>query len=247
MEAEERLMADYPYMPFWTDAYLGDTSHLRTIEHGAYMLLLIACWRTKDCALPNDDKLLARYAGIGDKQWQRMKPIILKFFEVDENTISQRRLTKERVAVEQRSNQARKAANAKWLKTKKTGDASASSGQCSNDAIHNHSHTHTHKEDIIGGGYAFEGETIKLKPADYRRWQKAYPAIPDLTAELTGLDAYYTQEGVKDWFVRTSGALTKKNAQYLAGKKTPAHKMTDAEYNARQNDLVTSNPMGGPQ
>lgn len=240
-------MADYPYMPFWTDAYLGDTSHLKTIEHGAYMLLLIACWRTKDCTLPNDDKLLARYAGLGDKQWQRVKPIILKFFEVDEDTVSQRRLTKERVAVEQRSNQARKAANAKWLKTKETGDAGASSGQCSNDAIHNHIHNHTQLKNNNRGKWVFEGKTIRLNQRGFDDWKKAYSAIPDLRAELTSLDDYYTSEKVDKWFPRASAALAKKNAQFLAGMKPPAHKMTDAEYNRLHNDLVSANPLGGPQ
>ena len=28
-------MADFPYIKFYTDAYLADTTHLRTEEHGA--------------------------------------------------------------------------------------------------------------------------------------------------------------------------------------------------------------------
>ena len=39
-------MAEAPIMPFATDAYIGDTTHLTTIEHGAYLLLLFAMWRT---------------------------------------------------------------------------------------------------------------------------------------------------------------------------------------------------------
>ncbi len=67
-------MAQFPALPFWTDAYLGDTSHLTTIEHGAYLLLLFTAWRSKDCSLPDDDKLLARYARLSPAQWTRCAP-----------------------------------------------------------------------------------------------------------------------------------------------------------------------------
>ena len=53
-------MAQFPVLPLWTDAYLGDTTHLTTIEHGAYMLLLMVSWRSPDCRLPDDDAMLAR-------------------------------------------------------------------------------------------------------------------------------------------------------------------------------------------
>ena len=50
-------MAEFPAMQIWTDAYLGDTSHLSTTEHGAYFLLLMAMWRNGG-SLPNDDAML---------------------------------------------------------------------------------------------------------------------------------------------------------------------------------------------
>ena len=37
-------MTGNAYMPFYVGDYLGDTSHLSTIEHGAYMLLLMHYW-----------------------------------------------------------------------------------------------------------------------------------------------------------------------------------------------------------
>jgi hypothetical protein len=51
-------LAEFPALPLFTDAYLGDTTHLSTFEHGAYLLLLIVSWRTPGCCVADDDALL---------------------------------------------------------------------------------------------------------------------------------------------------------------------------------------------
>jgi len=93
-------------------------------------------------------------------------------------------------------------------------------------------------------GYVFEGKIVKLSQEDFTRWQKAYPAIPDLRAALTNIDDYYTSNPPKgNWYVAASGNLEGKNARYLKDRTKNPAKTTDAEYNVRHNDLVTSNPM----
>lgn len=79
-------MAEFPALPLWTDAYLGDTTHLTTIEHGAYLLLLISMWRAGG-SLPDDDKLLARYVRMTPAQWARIKATVRAFFRVDAGAI----------------------------------------------------------------------------------------------------------------------------------------------------------------
>src|SRR4051812_4450301 len=70
-------------MPFYIDTYMADTSHLSTLEHGAYMLLLFAAWRRPACDLPDDDRLLAKYAKQPLNRWkEKLRPIIEPFFEV---------------------------------------------------------------------------------------------------------------------------------------------------------------------
>src|SRR5262249_20392612 len=63
----------------------------------------------------------------------------------------------------------------------------------------------------VQSSYAFEGKVIRLNQRDYDRWQKSYPAIPDLRAELQALDDYAASPGGEDfkrkWFFRTSAAL----------------------------------------
>lgn len=118
-------MAEFPAFPLWTDAYLGDTTHLTTIEHGAYLLLLMTAWRSKDGMLPNDDKLLARYAKLNLQQWKRIRPILEPFFGVSLNGWCQGRLTDELVAVRQHSKKQSKKAKARWLKNNDSDNAVA--------------------------------------------------------------------------------------------------------------------------
>ena len=95
-------MAEFPCLPLFTDAYLGDTTHLTTAEHGAYLLLLIAQWRSKDCTLPNDDKLLSRYTKMNRKEWGKARPILESFFRVNGTTWVQQRLQDEKRYVEEK-------------------------------------------------------------------------------------------------------------------------------------------------
>jgi uncharacterized protein YdaU (DUF1376 family) len=118
-------MAEFPAMPFWTDAYLADTTHLTTIEHGAYLLLLIAMWRAKDNRLPSDDAKLARYAKLTAGQWRRIKPTIMEFFRDDGTWITQGRLTDEAAFVRRTSARQSDNAQARWRKNKETHDATA--------------------------------------------------------------------------------------------------------------------------
>lgn len=112
-------MAEFPALQLWTDAYLGDTSHLTTIEHGAYLLLLMTAWRSGDCSLPDDDKMLARFARMNTQQWARVKPIMLTFWKVENGRWRQSRLTDEWGAVKQKREAA--AANGKLSALKRKG------------------------------------------------------------------------------------------------------------------------------
>lgn len=67
------------------------------------------------------------------------------------------------------------------------------------------------KEDIITGGYAFEGRVIKLKEADFRRWESAYNLV-DIRAALQSRDDWIDgqpSEHRKRWFQSTSNYLAR--------------------------------------
>jgi len=74
-------MAAIPFMPLYVADYLSDAAHLNTLEHGAYLLLIMTYWQRGE-ALPNDDKKLARIARIGPREWNRLRPTLSEFFEV---------------------------------------------------------------------------------------------------------------------------------------------------------------------
>ena len=109
-------MAQFPALPLFTDAYLGDTTHLTTLEHGAYLLLLITAWRAPECRLPNDDKMLCRFTKLSPAQWKRIKPILMEFFEVEDEHIYQKRLLDERDVVKRLTMQRSNAGKASALK-----------------------------------------------------------------------------------------------------------------------------------
>ena len=137
-------MAEFPALPLWTDAYLGDTSHLTTMEHGAYLLLLIVAWRSKDTRLPDDDKLLARYTRCTVGQWKKLRPILEPFFKVEGGFWMQGRLNDEAKAV--RSKKEAAAANGRASALKRQGrhsterERSDSGASTKNQLNHNHNH-----------------------------------------------------------------------------------------------------------
>ena len=84
-------MTDLPWMKLWVNQHLAATAHLLPAEMGAYDRLLFIMWQQGGW-LPNDPKLLARYCRMTVKQWERVAPIVMGFFEaidLDEGPIIQ--------------------------------------------------------------------------------------------------------------------------------------------------------------
>lgn len=84
-------MAAIPYMPLYVADYMSDAAHLSTIEHGAYLLLIMTYWQRGE-ALPADDKKLARICRLGPREWGRVKGVLSEFFQVDCSTWSHKRI-----------------------------------------------------------------------------------------------------------------------------------------------------------
>lgn len=98
-------MAKFPSLPLFTDAFISDTVHLNAAQTGAYLMLLMVAWRADDCRLPDDDKILSRYARMSLRQWLPNKLVIMAFWKKDKNNNwYQSRLVDERTYADDKRN-----------------------------------------------------------------------------------------------------------------------------------------------
>ena len=65
-------------MPIYIGDYLADTSHLTTLQHGAYLLLLFHYWKAG--ALPDDDQQLSQITKMSVDDWRKNRGTIQPFF-----------------------------------------------------------------------------------------------------------------------------------------------------------------------
>lgn len=64
------------WMPFYVSAYLADTTHLSTPEHGAYLLILLNLWQTRR-PIKDSDEAFQRVCKVTAEAWAAMREIIL--------------------------------------------------------------------------------------------------------------------------------------------------------------------------
>lgn len=66
------------WMPLYVGDYLRDTRDLNTLQHGAYLLLIMHYWQHS--ALPSDEARLAAIAGLSVAQWRRIREAVAAKF-----------------------------------------------------------------------------------------------------------------------------------------------------------------------
>jgi uncharacterized protein YdaU (DUF1376 family) len=82
------------WFPLYPGHYHRDTGDLTTEQHGAYFLLLMACW-SRAGRLPNDDARLASIAKLTPAAWKKHAPILREFFENEGDTLAHKRVLQE--------------------------------------------------------------------------------------------------------------------------------------------------------
>jgi len=125
------------WMPLHIRHYLGDTLGLSRDEHGAYLLLLMAYWM-RGGPLEDDDRELAQIVKANSHEWHRLRPVLTRFFVIENGKWSQKRADRElnvaRNKIESKSRAGKLGAAAKWqthdsANDKKMADASLRHGQ----------------------------------------------------------------------------------------------------------------------
>ena len=111
------VMAEFPALPLWTDAYLADTAHLSYAEHGLYLHMLMTMWRTPGCQMPNDRAWI-------DKRFHDNTDAVLALCQEfcilsdDRKWWHQKRLRKQMAWCKEKSVQNAEKANYRWNKEK---------------------------------------------------------------------------------------------------------------------------------
>lgn len=65
-------------MPLYVGSYLAKTGHLTTLQHGAYLLLILHYWANG--GLPKDEKQLMAIARMTAEEWSGNCHVIASFF-----------------------------------------------------------------------------------------------------------------------------------------------------------------------
>ena len=164
-------MSALPYIPLFVADYLADTSHLSTLEHGAYLLLIMNYWQ-RGSALPAGDGQLCRIARLTAKEWSAVKPAIAPFFEEVDGEWSHGRIEAELAKVRSKSETRAKAgkASAEAKAQRKTSKPSTHVEQMPN---YTEADTDTEKE------------RENARAPDPKHWEEAQGYLRDKTASLT--------------------------------------------------------------
>jgi uncharacterized protein YdaU (DUF1376 family) len=142
-----------PWMPLYVGDYLGDTGHLTTAQHGAYLLLMMHYWRKGE--LPDDDRQLSKITKLPLKTWCEYRPTLQDFFHegwkhkrIDAELARMMRVSEKRAIAGQKGGLGSALARMKLENASRSRQvppraiASRSSGVAQAGADHSHPHSH---------------------------------------------------------------------------------------------------------
>jgi uncharacterized protein YdaU (DUF1376 family) len=181
-----------PWMPLYVGDYLGDTGHLTTTQHGAYLLLMMHYWRKGE--LPDDDRQLSKIAKLPLRTWGEYRATLQDFFydgwkhkRIDAELERMMRVSAKRAIAGQKGGLGSALARMKLENSARSRSSSMSSppraiaASASAHAAAGVDHSHSHSHQSLSGGA--ERVADSSEPAAPGRVQKPVMAVsPELAA-----------------------------------------------------------------
>jgi uncharacterized protein YdaU (DUF1376 family) len=175
------------WMPLYVGDYLGDTGHLTTAQHGAYLLLMMHYWRKGE--LPDDDRQLAKITKLTHKTWRRYRPVLQEFFHsgwkhkrIDTELMRMLRISEKRVEAGQKGGFGSALSRMKLeIPVQRQRSPQAIARQMPSKAAANVDHSHSHSQNLSS-----EGTDKKTEVAPSTKPGKTTIAV---SAELAALMA----------------------------------------------------------
>ena len=199
-------MAAIPYMPLYVADYLSDAAHLSTLEHGAYLLLIMTYWQRGE-ALPADDKKLARICRIGPREWERIKGNMSDFFQVDCNTWSHKRVEFELQNVRDKSLKKRNGglARAKQMHSKTDSVAKQSDTDTDTELVRENN-KHSTKTNLLSDSKSDDTKSIdKIEVAEKPvKTRKAYTEVFEQFWDAYPTDKMMSKSNASKQFTKLS-------------------------------------------
>lgn len=168
-------MAAIPYMPLYIADYMADAAHLSTLEHGAYLLLIMTYWQ-RGKPLPNSNERLANVARMSNEQWLSVRATLAEFFHDDGETWSHKRIDAELSRFIDKSDKAKAAGRA---------SAQQRLNKRSTSVQQTFNHTDTDTDKYINTEQPAKTNVLPISPKPEKKERKT--SIPDgfcVTPEL---------------------------------------------------------------
>lgn len=136
-------MAAIPYMPLYIADYMADAAHLTTLEHGAYLLLIMTYWQ-RGKPLDNSNGRLANVARMSNEEWKSVEQTLSEFFTIEGEVWKHKRIESELDKFRVKSDKASKAGKASALRRSEGKNTHQQTlNECSTDVQRTFNHTDT--------------------------------------------------------------------------------------------------------
>jgi uncharacterized protein YdaU (DUF1376 family) len=217
-------VAEFASLPLFTDSWVADTAHLTRAERGLYMDLIILCWRSPECRVPNEIDWIARKLKCTDDEIKSLERLISEFMRSTGNYLYQKRLLKEFRYTRASRKKKSDAAKARWNKEKDKYKRNASVHEASNAPTPTPTPTPTNKDtslrSVNGVG---KGTNRKHRLPD--GWMPE-PTDNDVGYALGFIEKEIEQEHAKftDWAIGSNALKSNWNATFRNWLRTAAER-----------------------